>query len=109
MSAQLLTPLRIERIALEHAMRDTPYVSGRGPDGYPQRTDVPTVLAGVAGCCRQLHGDPCRRGGRTVGGSEAGAPAAGRGRRVVAGRVDLRRGRVSNGRQRVLACQTLSQ
>lgn len=49
MSAQLLTPLRIERLALEHGMRDTPYVSGRGPGGHAPRIDVPTMLAGVAG------------------------------------------------------------
>lgn len=49
MSAQVLTPLRIERLALEHGMRTAPYVSGRGPDGHPRRTDVPTVIAGVAG------------------------------------------------------------
>lgn len=49
MRAQLLTPLRIERLALEHGMRDTPYVSGRGPDGRAPRTEVPTVIAGVAG------------------------------------------------------------
>ncbi len=49
MSAQLLTPLRIERLALEHGMRDAPYVSGRGPEGRPRRTDGPTVIAGVAG------------------------------------------------------------
>lgn len=49
MTAQLLTPLRIERMALEHGMRVTPYVSGRGPDGHAPRTDAPTVIAGVAG------------------------------------------------------------
>ncbi|MBB2893678.1 4-hydroxy-3-methylbut-2-enyl diphosphate reductase [Flexivirga oryzae] len=46
---QVLTPLRIERMAVEHGMRRAPYVSGRGPDGRPPRTDVPTVVAGVAG------------------------------------------------------------
>ncbi|MGN6414659.1 4-hydroxy-3-methylbut-2-enyl diphosphate reductase [Flexivirga sp.] len=48
-SGQLLTPLRIERLALERGMRTAPYVSGRGPRGRAPRTDVPTVLAGVAG------------------------------------------------------------
>lgn len=61
MSAQLLTPLRIERLALEHGMRDTPYVSGRGPEGHPRRTDVPTVIAGVAGAL-----DPDVRPGELV-------------------------------------------
>lgn len=49
MRAQLLTPLRIERLALEGGMRDAPHVSGRGPRGAPRRSDVPTVIAGVAG------------------------------------------------------------
>lgn len=49
MNGQVLTPLRIERMALEHGMRCTPYVSGRGPDGRAARTGLPTVVAGVAG------------------------------------------------------------
>lgn len=49
MTAQVLTPLRIERMALERGLRSAPYVSGRGPDGRALRTDVPTVIAGVAG------------------------------------------------------------
>ncbi|RNI19636.1 4-hydroxy-3-methylbut-2-enyl diphosphate reductase [Flexivirga caeni] len=47
--AQVLTPLRLERMALEHGMRAAPYVSGRGPQGRAPRTDLPTVVAGVAG------------------------------------------------------------
>ncbi|WP_265442569.1 4-hydroxy-3-methylbut-2-enyl diphosphate reductase [Flexivirga meconopsidis] len=47
--AQLLTPLRIERAAVERGLRDPVHVSGRGPDGVAPVTDVPTVLAGVAG------------------------------------------------------------
>jgi len=46
---QVLTPLRIERMALEHGLRRAPYVSGRGAGGRAPRTDVPTVIAGVAG------------------------------------------------------------
>ena len=48
-NGQVLTPLRIERMALEHGLRRAPHVSGRGPDGRAPRTDVPTVIAGVAG------------------------------------------------------------
>ncbi|NNG38459.1 4-hydroxy-3-methylbut-2-enyl diphosphate reductase [Flexivirga sp. ID2601S] len=47
--AQLLTPLRIERAAVARGMRDPVHVSGRGPDGAPPRTGLPTVVAGVAG------------------------------------------------------------
>lgn len=46
---QVLTPLRIERIALERGMRQAPYVSGRGPSGRAPRSHLPTVVAGVAG------------------------------------------------------------
>lgn len=49
LNGQVLTPLRIERMALEHGMRVAPYICGRGPDGRAPRTDVPTVIAGVAG------------------------------------------------------------
>lgn len=48
-AAQILTPLRIERLALERGMRTAPYVSGRGPQGRAPRADLPTVVAGVAG------------------------------------------------------------
>jgi len=49
MSGQVLTPLRIERLALEHGIRRAPYVSGRGPGGRAPQTNLPTVVAGVAG------------------------------------------------------------
>ncbi|WP_446666566.1 4-hydroxy-3-methylbut-2-enyl diphosphate reductase [Flexivirga sp. B27] len=48
-NAQVVTPLRVERLALERGMRTAPHVSGRGPAGRAGRVGVPTVIAGVAG------------------------------------------------------------
>lgn len=48
-TGQVLTPLRVEQLALARGMRTAPYVSGRGPHGRPHHSDGPTIVAGVAG------------------------------------------------------------